>query len=212
MTRPETSPKRRIRCGSPCTGIDSPDPLLRPPPRLREALYSPNACVSFRAIRGYRPRDYFTRRTSLGGDVKIGGLAGASAKIHAVDGYVWRPEPCACVSQISACSRFYTYRSSSNHHKHGSSSSSDEETEIARPQKCECTSQVETKSVTSDAFTMTDRNMRDQGTMVDLERSDKAVDATLTMRDVTTDTDDEFTMLYSASSKHSVRFSRMLTN
>ncbi|RUS86586.1 hypothetical protein EGW08_005667 [Elysia chlorotica] len=213
------SPKRTGRQCSPCTyntSIYSPEVLSRPTPGLREDVYSPTAGFSYRANRGYRPRDYFTRMTSLGGDANPTGLAGVSARTNASDGFVWRPpQPCSCVPEISTCSRFGSSQynktqekppaCSRNDRKQDNPNSSSEEEdedddeeeeeseeEPTPPCLCMCTNEVETKAVTSDAFTMTEVNMREQGTMVELHYSNKLVDATIVMRDVTTDTDDKF--------------------
>ncbi|GFS26712.1 hypothetical protein ElyMa_005223900 [Elysia marginata] len=214
--------RRRYRFSKRCTDLTCPDPLLRPPLDIRNAACRQDSCASFRAIRGYRPGDFFTRGTTVGGSTRACSLTDASERIHAAGGYsTWNRSTCAGVPRITTCTRFGSpsenmTRFRCSPRKSDSSSSGED----FSPQKCECTTQVETQTVTSNAFTMTEKRSRDQGTVVDLQMSDKTVDATLVMRDVATDTDDEFVMQFddflhsesrrstrSFSTKRSIKFS-----
>ncbi|GFO30084.1 hypothetical protein PoB_005658900 [Plakobranchus ocellatus] len=170
---------------------------MRPPGRLREAANSPLGYVSFRAIRGYRPGDYFTRGTSVGGNTRAGSLAGTAASVHPGDGFTWTPSTCTNYPKISACSRFnHAYQNTPAHVPHAAPPSEeflagDPDEGSPPPPPCVCRSYVETKPVTSDAFTMTETRVRDQGTSVDLQTADKSIATTLTTRDVFTEIEDE---------------------
>lgn len=210
------SPRTRRRCRrfKPLFACDVPDPLLRPQLRMRNDVKQPDSCSSFRSIRGYRPGDFFTRGTTLGGNTRACPVASCYECFHPADGYSsWRPSSCAGVPRITACTRCFSPLKSERFECPLSSDDDGEEEEevvvqaASSPTKCECKTHVETKPVTSDAFTMTDKLTRDQGTMAQLEVSDQAVDATLVMRDVATDTDDSFEEAVREAAADEFRFS-----